>query len=140
MIRCAPLVAVAVLSLAVCSPADAWQTGAAKTDSQTVTVTDQDNGKDIDLTSGGTLVVKLNSNPSTGYSWAVVGDPAPLKLQKTFFHKNTASAKVVGAPGVQVFRFTANSAGMATLNLNYRRSWEYTVPPAKTFGVRVNVR
>jgi inhibitor of cysteine peptidase len=143
MIRCPLLVAV-VVSLAICSLAEAWQTAEArtnaKTGSQTVTITEQDNGKDIDLTSGGTLVLKLKSNPSTGYSWAVAGDPAPLKLQKTSFHKNTASEKVVGAPGVQVFRFTAGSAGIATLNLNYRRSWEYTVPPARTFSVRVNVR
>ena len=29
---------------------------------------------------------------------------------------------------------------MATLTLVYRRSWEYNVPPIKTFTVRVNVR
>ncbi|MGA2905365.1 MAG: protease inhibitor I42 family protein [Candidatus Korobacteraceae bacterium] len=108
--------------------------------SHTVSIADEDNSKDVDLTSGGTLIVKLKSNPSTGYSWAVAGDPSPLKLQKTSYRKNTASSKAVGAPGVQVFRFNASSAGMATLHLSYRRSWEYDVPPAKTFSVRVNVR
>jgi len=108
--------------------------------SATVTITDQDNGKDVDMTTGSTLVVKLKSNASTGYSWTVAGEPTPLRLQKTSYQKNKASAKAVGAPGVQVLQFGANSAGMATLNLVYRRSWEYNVSPAQTFSVRVNVR
>jgi predicted secreted protein len=33
-----------------------------------VTVTDQDNAKSIDLAKGVTLIIKLSSNPSTGYS------------------------------------------------------------------------
>jgi len=124
--------------------AEAWQTPAAKSPAKAgahaVSITDEDAGKDVDLTSGGTLIVKLKSNPSTGYSWAVAGDPSPLKLEKTSYRKNTASSKVAGAPGVQVFQFDASSAGMATLRLIYCRSWEYNVPPARTFNVRVNVR
>lgn len=105
-----------------------------------VTVTDQNNGKDIDLISGETLVVKLASNRSTGYTWTVSGDPAPLTLDKTSYHKSTKSAAAVGSPGVQIFHFSATAAGIATLNLVYRRSWEYNMPPAKTFTLRVNVR
>jgi inhibitor of cysteine peptidase len=124
--------------------AEAWQTPAAKPapmdGSHAVSITDEDNGKDIDLTSGGTLIVKLKSNPSTGYSWVVAGDPSPLKLVKTAYRRNTASSKAAGAPGVQVLQFSAGSAGIATLQVIYRRAWEYNVPPAKTFGVRVKVR
>jgi len=134
----------ATLCLVFSCVAAAWQTPSAKppakADSHAVSITDEDNGKDVDLTSGGALIVKLKSNPATGYSWAVAGDPSPLKLEKTSYRKNTASSKVVGAPGVQVFRFDAGSAGIATLQLIYHRSWEYNVAPAKTFGVRVNVR
>jgi inhibitor of cysteine peptidase len=144
MIRCAWIVGAATFCLVVGAVGEAWQTPSAsspeKTVSHTVSISDEDNGKDVDLISGGTLIVKLKSNPSTGYSWAVAGDPSPLKLQKTSYRKNTASSKAVGAPGVQVFQFSANSAGMAVLNLIYRRSWEYNVPPAKKFSVRVNVR
>ena len=104
------------------------------------TITDRDNGKDIDLTTGEHLLVRLPSNPTTGYSWAVVGDPAPLKLEKSAFHKNTKSSQVMGAPGAQVLQFNASSAGIANLTVVYRRSWEYNVPPVKTFSVRVSVR
>jgi inhibitor of cysteine peptidase len=123
--------------------AEAWQTPSAKSPAKAgphaVSITDEDNGKDVDLTSGGVLIVKLKSNPSTGYSWVVAGDPSPLKLVKTSYRRNTASSKAAGAPGVQVLQFSASSAGMATLQLIYRRSWEYNVQPAKTFTVRVNV-
>jgi len=123
---------------------EAWQTPSAKSPakagSHAVSITDEDNGKDVDLTSGGTLIVKLKSNPSTGYRWVVAGDPSPLKLVQTSYRRNTASSKAVGAPGVQVLQFNASSAGMATLQLIYRRSWEYNVQPAKTFNVRVDVR
>ena len=111
------------------------------TSSSTVTVlTDQDNGKDIDLTIGSTLLVKLKSNPSTGYNWTVVGEPSPLKLQKTSFRKGTTKGTSVGASGTAIFQLNASSAGLATLTLVYRRSWEYNVPPIKTFAVRVDVR
>ncbi len=144
MVLSARCVTLAVICVLLYNTADAWQTPTAKASaaagSTTVKVGDQENGKDIDLTSGGVLIVSLSSNPSTGYRWAVAGDPSPLKLQKASFRKQAASPQLVGAPGVQVFRFSANSAGMATLTLNYSRSWEYNVRPAKTFSVRVKVR
>ena len=113
---------------------------AAKTATPTATITEQDNGKDIDLTTGEALMVKLPSNPSTGYSWSVVGDPAPLMLEKSSHVKSPKSSGAVGAPRMTVLRFSAGAAGMSTLTLVYRRPWEYNVAPAKTFSVRVNVR
>ena len=106
----------------------------------TVTLTGQDDGKDIDLTTGGILIVKLKSNPSTGYKWTVAGDPSPLRLTKSSYVKNSHSSQAIGGSGVQVLRFTAASAGMANLTIVYRRSWEYNVPPAKTFTIRVDIR
>ncbi|MGB8886279.1 MAG: protease inhibitor I42 family protein [Candidatus Korobacteraceae bacterium] len=143
MTRCTSLLTIALLFFSTSALAHALQTTPAtssKTSSSTITVTEQDNGKDIDLTTAGTLVVKLKSNPSTGYAWTVSGDPSPLRLEKTTYVKNSQSAKAVGAPGMQVLRFGVSSSGMATLTVIYRRSWEYNVAPAKTFSVRVNVR
>jgi inhibitor of cysteine peptidase len=133
----------AALLFAISIPAEVLQTASpgpsAKTAASTVTLTDQDNGKDIDLAPDQTLVVKLASNPSTGYKWTVEGDPAPLKLQKQTYRKGTKSS-AMGAPGMEVFQFSAGSSGIANLKLNYHRSWEYNVPPVKTFSLRVNVR
>jgi inhibitor of cysteine peptidase len=132
-----------VLTIAALSHALAAQSSAPADTSKkppVVTVTDQNSGKDIDLTSGEILEVKLGSNRSTGYGWTVLGDPSPLKLEKMSYHKSTKSSPVPGAPGIQIFRFSASTPGIATLNLVYRRSWEYNMPPAKTFTLRVNVR
>ena len=111
-----------------------------KSASSVVTITDEDNGKDIDLPAGDTLVLRLKSNPSTGYSWAIKGDPSPLRLVESSTKKNAQTGHAVGAPVTQEFRLTAVSAGMASLTLEYRRPWEYNVAPAKTFKVKVNAR
>lgn len=125
--------------IAVCTASFAQQAPSAPNTSNVV-LTEQDNGSDIDLTIGATLVVKLPSNPSTGYNWTVAGEPSPLKLQKASFHKAKTKANSVGASGTAVFQLSASASGMATLTLVYRRSWEYNVPPIKTFTVRVDVR
>lgn len=140
---CRLLALSAAMLFAISIPAATQQSAAsatsAKTAASTVTVTDQDNGKDIELASSQTLVVKLGSTPSTGYKWTVEGDPSPLKLQKQTYRKNTKSS-AMGAPGMEIFTFSAGSSGIANLKLNYHRSWEYNVPPVKTFAARVNVR
>lgn len=105
-----------------------------------VTVTDADNGKAIELNAGRTLRVKLQGNPSTGYDWTLDGDPAPLKLIKSFHQANKKTTGMAGAPQSAVFDLSAGSAGKANLTLVYRRSWEYNVAPARTFSITVNVR
>jgi len=120
-------------------PQRAASTSSAKAASGVV-LTDRDNGSDVDLAPNAPLVVRLPSNPSTGYAWTVAGDPSPLKLQKASFRKGKTKAGAVGASGTAVFQLNASSAGMATLTFVYRRSWEYNLPPMKTFSVRVNVR
>ncbi len=129
--------------IAVCT-ASLGQVGAstakAQSSSSPVVLTEQDNGRDIDLTIGGTLIVKLPGNPSTGYNWTVAGEPSPLKLRKTWFRKGATKSNSQGDSGTSIFQLSANSSGMATLTLLYRRSWEYNIAPIKTFAVRVDVR
>jgi predicted secreted protein len=117
-----------------------FATIAAPAPASTVTITDADNGKDIELTTGQTLEVKLKSTAGTGYSWAVSGDPAPLKVTKSSTQRNKGSSPRAGASQSSVFELTAASPGLSTLTFIYRRPWEYNMPPAKTFSVRVNVR
>ena len=127
-----------------CAPAEIAQQSTnaahAKPASSDMVLSESDNGRDVDLTTSGALVVKLPSNPSTGYNWTVVGDPAPLKLQKSSFVHSKSKSGVVGSSDTAIFRLSASSAGLATLTLVYRRSWEYNVAPMKTFTVRVDVR
>lgn len=141
MTRIAIVVSVLLLFclMLVAQPAQS-PTAQQKSTPSAVAITDQDNGKDIDLPAGGTLVLRLKSNPSTGYTWAVKGDPSPLRLVKSSTKKNGQNSHVVGAPVTQEFRLTAVSAGMGSLTLEYRRPWEHDVAPVKTFQVRVKAR
>ncbi len=110
------------------------------TTTSVMTLTEQDNGKTIELTKGATLIVKLSSNASTGYSWSVQSKSPLLKLLDSNYKEKKQLAQVAGAPGVQTFQWQATGAGNATLKLEYRRPWEKDEPPAKTFSVSLQIR
>lgn len=105
-----------------------------------VAVTEAQNGKTITIEQGAPLVITLESNPSTGYGWQVSkNDEAILKMHSapTF---RPAAHEMPGAPGHQSFRFVAISTGSDTIDLEYRRPWETSVTPAKTFSIIVTVK
>ena len=105
-----------------------------------ITVTDQDNGKSIEVAKDGTVMVRLASNPTTGYGWNLAGDPAPLELVKSDFARDPQARNMAGAGGTQTLQFVAPAAGSAALKLEYRRPWEKDVPAAKSFKVTVVVK
>lgn len=112
----------------------------ATTTASVITVTDQDNGKTIDLTKGTTLVVKLSSNASTGYSWSMQSNSPLLKLLKSDYKEQKQPTQVVGAPGVQTFQLQATGLGNAAVQLEYRHPWEKNVAAAKVFSITVQIR
>ena len=104
-----------------------------------ITLTNSDDGKAIDLKAGQMLAVRLDSNPSTGYSWQISQvDDAVLKPQGEPLFIQPADAPP-GAGGAQVFLFTAAAGGQTTLVLVYKRSFEPDVAPVQTFTVHVKV-
>jgi len=115
--------------------------GECKPGMKPVAVTKADNGKTVQVEKGGTLIVTLEGNPgSTGYSWGLEsGNDAVLKPQGNFTFTAPAS-NLIGAPGKFEFKFTAASAGTATLKFANKRPWELNDPKAETFSVIVNVK
>ncbi len=107
-----------------------------------VQLTDADNGTSVTLANGGTLIIALASNPSTGFTWSVA-DPSPSQLvlqgEPKYVPPGSTTTPAVGAAGTQVFTFKATSTGVAELTLNYARSFEPTATPDKTFTVTVTV-
>jgi inhibitor of cysteine peptidase len=98
------------------------------------------NGGQKELARGQTVVLNLDSNPTTGFSWAIADvDKNVLRPlgDSSFQPSNT---NLTGAGGVESFRFEAANAGLTTLKLIYRRPWETGVAPARTFTVQVAVR
>jgi len=87
----------------------------------------------VKLARGDTLVVRLDANPSTGYSWTAL-DAAPAILVpdgEPVYRPREAAANTAGAGGVTTFRLRAISAGRGTLAFAYRRAWDTGVPPAR---------
>lgn len=107
-----------------------------------VQLTQADSGKTVSLARGGTLIVALTSNPSTGYAWSVVSpEPKNLELDgEPKFVPPGSTSPVVGAAGTQVFTFKAVATGKSTLRMEYRRSFEPNEPAQGTFTVEVEVK
>lgn len=106
-----------------------------------VQLTQADNGATVRLAQGGTLLVALPSNPSTGYRWWVAaGSGAALELVDVRYVPPGSTMPVVGAPGTEVLQFRAVTPGVTSLVLEYARSFEPGVPAANTFTVSVHVR
>lgn len=105
-----------------------------------VTLTEAQNGKNITIDKGASLVISLGSSPSTGYGWQIdKNDNAILKLVgKPTFHP--PAHPMPGAPGRQRFNFEAIAAGSDSIELRYLRPWEKDIAPAKRFSVIITVK
>ncbi|MHB9031720.1 MAG: protease inhibitor I42 family protein [Anaerolineae bacterium] len=97
-----------------------------------------ESGTNITVAPGQVFTITLNSNPSTGYSWYVVGDLPDLfeQVGEPVYKAAKASRNLVGGGGTLTLKFKAVKAGTAVLNLGYMRSWEEQAP-AETFTVNV---
>jgi inhibitor of cysteine peptidase len=98
-----------------------------------------DNGSQVELKSDQTLVISLEGNPTTGYTWEVAElDEGVLKqVGETEFE---AESDAVGSGGVQTLRFETVNSGQTDLELVYHRSWEEDEQPVDTFSIQVVVR
>ncbi len=103
-----------------------------------IVLSDGDSGSQISLRLGQSLVVRLEGNPSTGYTWEVaeVDESVLRQVGEIEFE---AESDLAGAPGIQTLRFEAVASGETTLELVYHRPWE-TEAPLETFSVDVTVR
>jgi len=110
-----------------------------KTAPQSISVTDKDNGSQINMRAGGKLEIKLEGNATTGYLWEVSRlDKQILQQEEDLDYK--AQSDLAGAPGITRFRFAAVAAGNTTIELIYRRPWEKDKPPEKLFQINVTVK
>ena len=107
---------------------------------QEVKATVDDNGREMQLKKGQTLVVTLEGNPTTGYSWELAGPLDEQVLRQAGEPEFESESDLVGAGGVQILRFEAVNAGKFTLKLVYHRPWEKDVEPLETYSLQVVVQ
>ena len=99
-----------------------------------------DSGQTIDIGVNQQFVIVLGSNLTTGYSWQETHDKAILELvEKTYQPGGKAKKGVVGAGGVDYFRFKALKTGKTEITMVYKRLWEEPSPQDITKAFAVNV-
>lgn len=101
------------------------------------------NGKAVTVLSNTTVIIRLPSNASTGYSWRVTSPSSPLlRLQRQHYITPTpipGKPPLVGAPGTMEFTFLAVGMGTTQLRLAYQRPWEKMKPPTPIFVVTIHI-
>ena len=108
-----------------------------------VRLTKTNNGDTITLTKGETLILDLDSNPTTGYQWSVNETNEQILKQKgeaVFSQPTTEGEPLLGAGGTETFHFEAVGKGQVTLKIDYLRSWEKDIEPVETFTIQIEVR
>lgn len=102
-------------------------------------ISDAGNGATATLKKGQRLLVKLGSNPTTGYEWSVAKTDDKLLPTDGETEFDVPTTQMAGAPTVQTLFFKAKAVGKVVLNLQYTRPWEEDVAPAKVYKVTLNI-
>jgi inhibitor of cysteine peptidase len=107
-------------------------------DGKTVTVTEKDNGATIKLSKADRLVVRLEVQGGTGFTWKIAKiDEAVLKPMGKPDVEKPEKPKP-GGKVVHIYRFTVEKAGTSNLEMHYARPFEKDKAPAKTFKLKVD--
>jgi len=104
-------------------------------------LTMSDNGRSFDVRQGEVIVVKLDSNHSSGFSWSLGEDIGAVVKQdgKSVYARNTSKSGKILSGGNETWRFRTVGTGRETVKLEYRRSWERNFPD-RTFRFSLTVR
>ena len=107
-------------------------------DSVALTLTSEDDGGSFEVEQGETLVIELDSNPTTGFEWAV-DDVDTDVLTYTGSEYQPEDDGLVGQGGTQRLSFQAASPGSSVIELKYWRSWEGDNSIDQRFSVTIDV-
>ncbi len=99
-----------------------------------------DNGQNVRLFAGQELIIQLDGNPTTGYTWETKDLDTKMFMQVGDVQFTSSDPKLVGSGGTQTLTLKVLNTGTSTLTLIYHRPWEKDVKPANTFTVTVTVK
>jgi inhibitor of cysteine peptidase len=95
-----------------------------------------DPGQTVNIGANQEFIIALGSNPTTGYSWQESHDQTMLQLVK-WNYEEEAKEGVLGAGGIEYFRFKALKSGQTEITMVYQRPWEEETIEQKVFTVYV---
>ena len=102
-----------------------------------VDVCEEDNGSTIHVLPGETIRIKLRSNPSTGFSWALGPIEDGFFEVESRFEADPHREYEAGYGGCEIWTFKAEQSGETEIPLSYARPWEDDRPAAKSFKLHV---
>ncbi len=102
-------------------------------------LTAENNGERIQMKTGDTLQITLESNPTTGYQWTVFDMDETILAQVGEAEYRSEGTQMAGAGGEEIFTFKALASGETVLSLGYHRDWEEGIAPVENFAVTVIV-
>jgi inhibitor of cysteine peptidase len=85
----------------------------------------------IQAHAGQPFAITLDSNPSTGYSWALATALDPNVVELLHHNYQRASTGGIGSGGTEIWTFEPLCEGFTTIVLKYQRPWESDQPPAR---------
>lgn len=75
--------------------------------------------------SGKTIMIELEENPSTGFSWSYsLSDEDVIHLVEDGYVADSDDPNVVGGGGMHEYKFEGLEAGETTIIFDYFKSWE----------------
>ena len=107
-------------------------------DGETVVLSKQDSGKQIDVKIGEVVQVELEAMGTAGYQWFVESlDQEILRLvseETEVLHPGR-----LGAPVLMVWKFEVLKEGTTEIKMNHYRSWEGKAHSTDHFDVKIKV-
>ena len=85
-------------------------------------LTERDQGKTIIVHPGDTIVIQLDENPTTGFTWEIQEEDEHV-LKRVNSEYTPPPEGTIGIGGVRLFTFEAKHVGTAQLELKYWRSF-----------------
>jgi inhibitor of cysteine peptidase len=131
LLRFALILGVAMLLLAGCS--------INRDDDEDRVLTSVENGQMVEVNQGDRIRIELESNPTTGYEWAVDSTDETILVYEGSAYE-AGDGNRVGQGGIQTLTFQAAEPGQAEIHLKYWRSWEGDASVVERFDVTITVR
>lgn len=105
-----------------------------------INVGQESNGRELNLKIGEVLRLTLPENRTAGYAWRIeqTGAPVCSKIHDAYIPPSGDPATHVGSPGTHEWRFRADTAGEASIEMQLVRRWE-SKAAAKRFSLRLLV-
>jgi predicted secreted protein len=94
----------------------------------------------IDTRVGKEFKLVLESNPTTGYHWEVVGDLPENLVELVSRDYKADQPQLTGSGGVEIWTFKAVGAGGGTITLGYFPPSNEATEPQKTESFTVNIK